>query len=269
MNVAALLHGKRVANLFDRAQKRVLDDEGAGATIGRDIDDLAPDQAEVDRHGDQPGFGGGGIDLQPLDAVVGEDRDPVALLEPETPQRVGQPARARIPRAKGHPALEIGRADPLGIKPRVGGQDLAKIQERQHRQLRAGSPHQTACLSRGQGEVAVVRRTDATADLASLGNVRLHDRPVEPWASPAVTARPRRATLRPCRSPMSTSGSGAPRSRAVPSADDHWRTRRPHQRRPARHRVRARRGLVRSGARRPRRHGSLLAITSAERVRRP
>ena len=190
MNVAARLHGQRVADLFDRAQQRVLDDEGARAAIGRDIGDLAPDQAEVDRHGDQPGFGGRGIDLQPLDAVVGQDRDPVALLEPEAAQRVGQPARARVPLAKGHPALEIGRADPLGIEPRVGGQDLAKIQQRQHRPLRAGSPHQTACLAEVKGassnHVALGAQRPTSRLWATFGLTT----PRRSWASQAVTARP-------------------------------------------------------------------------------
>ena len=48
-----------------------------------DVLDLGGDQAEVDRHRDEPGRGERHVDLHPLHAVVGEERDAVALDEAE------------------------------------------------------------------------------------------------------------------------------------------------------------------------------------------
>ena len=71
-------------------------------------------QPEVDRHRDQPGLGGGGVDFHPFEAVVGEHRNAVALGETEAEQRVGETARACVPLRERHRALEIARADPVG-----------------------------------------------------------------------------------------------------------------------------------------------------------
>ena len=93
---------------------------------------LISDQPEIDRHGDQPGARDGRIDLQPLDAVVGEHGDAVAFPGAEPQKRVGEARRTPIPSLEGHRALQIGSADPIGRH--VGGQryGLAEIDRGHH-----------------------------------------------------------------------------------------------------------------------------------------
>lgn len=58
-------------------------------------------ETEVDGDGHQARLGGCRVDLRPLDAVVGEDHDPIALRESDTVEGV----RFELPRL-------CGRADP-------------------------------------------------------------------------------------------------------------------------------------------------------------
>ena len=80
-----------------------------------DVLDLGADQPEVDRHRDEPGARERDVDLHPLDAVVGEQRDAVALGEAEAEQRVGEAARALVPLRERERAARIARADLVGL----------------------------------------------------------------------------------------------------------------------------------------------------------
>ena len=81
----------------------------ARGAVLQDVGDLLLAQAEVDRHHDQAGLRGGGVDLHPLDAVVGEHGDPVALAGAEAEQAVGETARPAVPlpeiHRNSHPAV--------------------------------------------------------------------------------------------------------------------------------------------------------------------
>jgi hypothetical protein len=111
------------------------------------------ERAEIDRHRDQPGLGGGRIDLQPLDAVVGEQRHPVALREPQPEQRVREPARPRVPLRERHGAVEIAGAglvrEDAGVKP----QDVADMRQLMHRTCHCSRPRPRYIMSMTKEQV--------------------------------------------------------------------------------------------------------------------
>ena len=114
-DVAVLRDRQVAADLLGDGHELVLDEQRRRLGIPDDEADLGRREAEVDRHRDQAGLGGGRVDLQPLDAIVGEHRDPVALGETEAEQGVGQAAGAGVPLPERHGALEIARADAVGL----------------------------------------------------------------------------------------------------------------------------------------------------------
>ena len=66
--------------------------------FSHDVADFRADQTEVDRHRDySPAMRSRRVDLQPLDAVVGEHADAVAFAQTDADQRIGEPAGAGIP----------------------------------------------------------------------------------------------------------------------------------------------------------------------------
>ena len=119
-------------DLLDQAQQIVLDDQGPRFRVLDGEEHLGPDQPEVDRHRDQAGLGGGGINLRPLDPVVGQHRHPVALDQAQAQQRVGKPARAPVPLPEAHRAVEVSGPGPAAIQPRMHRQHLAKGQKLHH-----------------------------------------------------------------------------------------------------------------------------------------
>src|SRR3712207_7145043 len=62
--------------LFRSARQFVLEDDGRGLRVLDDEPDFRADEAKVDWNGDEARLGGRHIDLDPLNAVVGEDGDP-------------------------------------------------------------------------------------------------------------------------------------------------------------------------------------------------
>jgi len=83
-------------------------------------------------HRDQPRLRAGGVDLDPFDPVIGERRDPVALLQPKPHQRIGEATGAFVPQREAHRALEIADADPLWLQPGLGAQRPAHGEDRGH-----------------------------------------------------------------------------------------------------------------------------------------
>ena len=64
---------------LDEAEELILHDDGRGFGVLDDVGGFACREAEVHWHGDQPRLGGGGVDLGPFEAIVGENGDAVAF----------------------------------------------------------------------------------------------------------------------------------------------------------------------------------------------
>jgi hypothetical protein len=94
-----------------------------------------PDEAEVDRDADQPRLGGRGVDLGPLNAVVGEDGDAVAFRQAEAQERVREPAGAPVPLPEAHRALEVGGPGPRAVQAGVDREHLPDGQQLPHAKL--------------------------------------------------------------------------------------------------------------------------------------
>ena len=94
-------------------------DDGGRFGVIEDVADLLADQTEVERHGDQPRFGCGGVNLRPFDRVVSQDRHAIAFGETKPEKSVREPAGARVPLVERHAALEIAGANPLRREARV------------------------------------------------------------------------------------------------------------------------------------------------------
>jgi hypothetical protein len=93
------------ADGVDAFEQVVLHDQGPRVAMLHDVVDLRTGEAEVDRHCDQSGPREPDIELQPLDAVVGQECDAVTLPEAEPVQGVGQPGRALMPLGETQRAL--------------------------------------------------------------------------------------------------------------------------------------------------------------------
>ena len=64
------LHRELRSNILQGSDKLVLDDDGGGLGVIHNVADFLADQAEVERHRDQPRFGRSRINLDPFDGVV-------------------------------------------------------------------------------------------------------------------------------------------------------------------------------------------------------
>ena len=129
----SLASGRSARIASTLADELVLNDDRGGFGVLDDVADLRPDQPEVDRHRDQAGFGQRRVDFQPFEAVVGKDRDPVALVEPDPDQGVGKPAGAIVPLTERHRSRQIAPARLIRKQPRVHGDDLAEMEHLGHR----------------------------------------------------------------------------------------------------------------------------------------
>ena len=132
MDQVARRHGQVGADLLDEAEQLVLDDQRRGLRILDDVAHVGAGEPEVDRQRDQPGLGRGGEDLQPLDAVVGEDGDAIALGQPQPQQRVAKTAGTLVPLPEAHHPLEIARAGRLAQHASVYRQHLTDGQQLFH-----------------------------------------------------------------------------------------------------------------------------------------
>ena len=118
-DAARRLHREFRSDLLHRSDKLVLDDDGGGLGVIYNVADLLADEAEVQWHRDQPGFGGSGINLDPFDRIVSQDCNAVAFGQSQSEKSVGKLAGARVPLVKCHAAFEVARARPLRKKARV------------------------------------------------------------------------------------------------------------------------------------------------------
>src|SRR5262249_57427403 len=85
---------------FDPTQQLILDDERLRLAVLDDIADFRSDQPEVNRHGDKSRHRSGGVDFEPLQAIVRKDADTVAPCEPQARERIGEPAKTLLPHTK-------------------------------------------------------------------------------------------------------------------------------------------------------------------------
>ncbi len=117
------------ARALDRLQEIILNNERRRPAVLHDVADFLSRQTEVDRHCDEPGLCGRGIDFKPLDAIIGERRNAVAFGEAQSKQRIGEPARARIPFAEGHGAVKVAGPDLVGQNAGIKAQDFAHVRQ--------------------------------------------------------------------------------------------------------------------------------------------
>ena len=123
---------KCVADLLDRIEQLILDDERAGLTIFHDVANLRAQQPEIDRDGDETHQCRCGVDLEPLDAVEGKDADPIALGEAETRQRIGETARTLIPSPESHRPFKIARPDFVGERMSMHAEHDPQVRQLSH-----------------------------------------------------------------------------------------------------------------------------------------
>jgi hypothetical protein len=116
------------ANRFDGWRQRRFADECGGARIFDDVLRLHAGQTEIDRHGNEARLGRSDEDLRPLDAVVGQDGNPVAPGKAEAGQCVGELAGAPVPLAEGHLPGQVARTGPVWLQAGLGGEDLADVE---------------------------------------------------------------------------------------------------------------------------------------------
>ena len=171
------------ADAVDAVDEVGLHDAGLRLAVVDDVGDLAADEAEVDRHHHQPGLGRRRIDLEPLDRVVGEDRDPIAALESEPQQPVGEPAGPLVPLPEGHRSREVAGADPVRVKVGIDAQRLAHVEQSNH----------VAIPSQAQSDGIVGRHRLVRA----IGRGK-RSRPFAPrrWCAAAKIPTPAQTTLR-------------------------------------------------------------------------
>ena len=106
------------------------DDQRRGLGVLDDEADLGPDQAEIDRHGDQPGLGGRGVDLQPTRRSCRRARRPGRPWRgPGPSSALASRQDALVPLPEAHGALEVARACPVAVQTRVDREHLAQRQQ--------------------------------------------------------------------------------------------------------------------------------------------
>ncbi len=66
------------------AERRVVDQQHRFAVV-QNVFELRNRQTPIQQHTDRPGPGAGELQVEEFDAVVGQDRDPVAAPDPERP----------------------------------------------------------------------------------------------------------------------------------------------------------------------------------------
>ena len=150
-----------LADLLNHADKFVLHDERSRLAIVDDELHFLADQAEIDRQSHETGFCGRCKYLAPFDAVVGENCDPVPLVEAEAEQGVGELARTLVPLLECHRAVEIARTDPAGCDPRMRRKHLSEVQEVFHVLLlrawsSANSIHRSPIENHGTAAITMV-----------------------------------------------------------------------------------------------------------------
>ena len=119
-------------DFLEAVEQIILDDDRLGLRVLDDVPDLRADKPKIDRHHHEPSLGDRRIDFHPFKAVVREDGDPIALLEPKSDERIGEFAGTIVPVAEGQGPSEIARADLVRIEIGVHGDDIAEMKQPAH-----------------------------------------------------------------------------------------------------------------------------------------
>ncbi len=170
-HVAAGLDRQFGADAVDQRAQFVLHDERARLAVADDVRRLGAGEAEVDRHRHQAGARQRDVDLEPLQRVVGQQRDAIALDEAQAQQRVGQRTGAFVPRDVAQRALRVARADLVRLHARVRGDRFGEGQQVAHG-LSVGGP--STCVQRSEAKpgAGMRRRSNAAALRCAKGSLR-------------------------------------------------------------------------------------------------
>src|SRR5580704_757729 len=110
-----------------------MNNKSARLAILEDVLNILAAQPEIDRHRNDSGKRRRCIDSQPLDAIVGENADAIALAQPDPRKRIGEPAGALIPQPKRHAAFKVARADLFRTETPIRRQHVADVSQLTHR----------------------------------------------------------------------------------------------------------------------------------------
>ena len=105
-----------------------LGDDGPGLRVVDDVEDLFSGESKIDRNDDQPGLRRGEIDLDELEAVVGEDGHPVPSGQAEPEEAVGQLVGPHFELAEGEGAPGVLEGDLLRDLASVDVENLSDMQ---------------------------------------------------------------------------------------------------------------------------------------------
>jgi hypothetical protein len=147
MNTALIGDVQSIADGVQLADELVLHDQRLRLAMLDDVLNLRPLEPEVDGDRDQPRARQRHIHLHPLDAVVREERDAIALGQPKSQERPRKPARPLVPLAEGQRASRIARTDLLGLETSMRRDDVGNGENARHGRPRTvtsaapGSPH--------------------------------------------------------------------------------------------------------------------------------
>jgi hypothetical protein len=136
----------RGANRVDAIDQVVRARERLVPRSSSDVFDLGGDEPEVDRDRDEPGTGERDIELHPLQAVVGEQRDSIALDQTETRKCVGEARCALVPLREGQRPAGVADTDPVRLQSRLRRDDIGDSQQMTHgkRRARSASSHEVS-----------------------------------------------------------------------------------------------------------------------------
>ncbi len=130
MDVAAGDDRELVADRLDAIHESVLHDEGARFAVRRRCTrSPSPTSRKLIGTATRPARARRDVHLHPLDAVVAEQRHAVALAQAEAEERVGEPVGTLAPLREGDGAARVARADLVGRKARLGGDDLCDVEQ--------------------------------------------------------------------------------------------------------------------------------------------
>lgn len=93
----------------------LLDHEGTRFRVLGDVGDFGRCQAEIDGHGHQPSARQTHIELDPFDAVVGQQGDAVTFAETHVEQGIGQSCGPVVPLKEAQRTTGIAGAELVGL----------------------------------------------------------------------------------------------------------------------------------------------------------
>ena len=132
-------HPQAATYRLDPLDEVALRDKCSCVAVRRDVLDLRGNEAKVDGDRDHPRARERDVELHPLDAVEGEQRDTIALDEAEVRERVGKARRALVPLRERQRTAGIAHRDLVRLQPCVRRDDLGNGQQMTHGWRRARS----------------------------------------------------------------------------------------------------------------------------------